>query len=225
MPSLLRLRPRGRVLRGLTAGSGRAPRSRPPAAGTIPSRTLTRPRPPRSPKPTRARLRSTAPSRSPSSCRPPEPWWPPSAPSTGHLRGGRRDARYRPGPQPRHLERSRLHHRAPTLANDNAKVGVSLTGRHATGNYCVRVYDSGKPDRRPRPTSSQSRIYVRAAETLSSEESPRTSFQRRSGTLVSSPAAGCCRAPARVRVERVDQPERHVQHRHEEAQLDDRSRS
>ena len=34
---------------------------------------------------------------------------------------------------------------APTLANDNAKVGVSLTGTAtATGNYCVRVYDVGK---------------------------------------------------------------------------------
>ena len=33
---------------------------------------------------------------------------------------------------------------APTLANDKAKVGVSLTGSAtATGNYCVRVYDSG----------------------------------------------------------------------------------
>ena len=34
---------------------------------------------------------------------------------------------------------------APTLSNDNAKVGVSLTGTAtATGNYCVRVYDVGK---------------------------------------------------------------------------------
>jgi hypothetical protein len=33
---------------------------------------------------------------------------------------------------------------APTLANDKAKVGVSLTGSAtATGNYCVRVYDAG----------------------------------------------------------------------------------
>ena len=33
---------------------------------------------------------------------------------------------------------------APTLANDKAKVGVSLTGSAtATGNYCVRVYDPG----------------------------------------------------------------------------------
>jgi hypothetical protein len=33
---------------------------------------------------------------------------------------------------------------APTLANDGAKVGVSLTGSAtATGDYCVRVYDSG----------------------------------------------------------------------------------
>ena len=33
---------------------------------------------------------------------------------------------------------------APTLANDKAKVGVSLTASAtATGNYCVRVYDSG----------------------------------------------------------------------------------
>lgn len=31
------------------------------------------------------------------------------------------------------------------LANDSAKVGVSLTGSAtATGNYCVRVYDTGK---------------------------------------------------------------------------------
>lgn len=34
---------------------------------------------------------------------------------------------------------------APTFANDNAKVGVSLTGSAtATGNYCARVYDVGK---------------------------------------------------------------------------------
>jgi hypothetical protein len=33
---------------------------------------------------------------------------------------------------------------APTLANDNAKVGVTLTGSATvTGNYCVRVYDAG----------------------------------------------------------------------------------
>ena len=33
---------------------------------------------------------------------------------------------------------------APTLANDKAKVGVALTASAtATGNYCVRVYDSG----------------------------------------------------------------------------------
>jgi hypothetical protein len=33
---------------------------------------------------------------------------------------------------------------APTLANDAAKAGVSLTGSAtATGNYCVRVYDPG----------------------------------------------------------------------------------
>jgi hypothetical protein len=33
---------------------------------------------------------------------------------------------------------------APTLANDKAKVGVSLTASAtATGNYCVRVYDPG----------------------------------------------------------------------------------
>jgi hypothetical protein len=33
---------------------------------------------------------------------------------------------------------------APTLANDKAKVGVVLTASAtATGNYCVRVYDSG----------------------------------------------------------------------------------
>jgi hypothetical protein len=33
---------------------------------------------------------------------------------------------------------------APTLSNDRAKVGVSLTGTAtATGAYCVRVYDSG----------------------------------------------------------------------------------
>jgi hypothetical protein len=33
---------------------------------------------------------------------------------------------------------------APTLANDKAKVGVTLTGSAtATGNYCVRVYDAG----------------------------------------------------------------------------------
>ena len=33
---------------------------------------------------------------------------------------------------------------APTLANDKARVGVSLTASAtATGNYCVRVYDSG----------------------------------------------------------------------------------
>ena len=31
------------------------------------------------------------------------------------------------------------------LANDAAKVGVSVTGSAtATGNYCVRVYDTGK---------------------------------------------------------------------------------
>ena len=31
-----------------------------------------------------------------------------------------------------------------TLANDKAKVGVTLTGSAtATGNYCVRVYDAG----------------------------------------------------------------------------------
>ena len=34
---------------------------------------------------------------------------------------------------------------APTLANDNATVGVALTASAtATGNYCVRVYDTGK---------------------------------------------------------------------------------
>jgi hypothetical protein len=34
---------------------------------------------------------------------------------------------------------------APTLANDGAKVGVSLTASATvTGNYCVRVYDVGK---------------------------------------------------------------------------------
>ena len=33
---------------------------------------------------------------------------------------------------------------APTLSNDSAKVGVSLTGTAtATGNYCIRIYDSG----------------------------------------------------------------------------------
>jgi hypothetical protein len=33
---------------------------------------------------------------------------------------------------------------APTLANDKTRVGVALTGSAtATGNYCVRVYDSG----------------------------------------------------------------------------------
>ena len=33
---------------------------------------------------------------------------------------------------------------APTLANDKATVGVTLTGSAtATGNYCVRVYDAG----------------------------------------------------------------------------------
>ena len=34
---------------------------------------------------------------------------------------------------------------AGALANDAAKVGVSVTGSAtATGNYCVRVYDAGK---------------------------------------------------------------------------------
>jgi hypothetical protein len=34
---------------------------------------------------------------------------------------------------------------APTLANDKTAVGVTLTGSAtATGNYCVRVYDVGK---------------------------------------------------------------------------------
>ena len=34
---------------------------------------------------------------------------------------------------------------APTLANDDAKVGVTLTASAtATGNYCARVYDVGK---------------------------------------------------------------------------------
>ena len=34
---------------------------------------------------------------------------------------------------------------APTLANDNAIVGQALTASAtATGNYCVRVYDAGK---------------------------------------------------------------------------------
>jgi hypothetical protein len=34
---------------------------------------------------------------------------------------------------------------SPTLANDKAKVGVSLTGSAtATGNYCARIYDVGK---------------------------------------------------------------------------------
>jgi len=34
---------------------------------------------------------------------------------------------------------------SPTLANDNATVGVPLTASAtATGNYCVRVYDAGK---------------------------------------------------------------------------------
>ena len=33
---------------------------------------------------------------------------------------------------------------APTLANDKATVGLTLTGSAtATGNYCVRVYDPG----------------------------------------------------------------------------------
>lgn len=33
---------------------------------------------------------------------------------------------------------------SPTLSNDKTKVGVSLTGTAtATGNYCVRIYDSG----------------------------------------------------------------------------------
>ena len=33
---------------------------------------------------------------------------------------------------------------APTLSNDRTKVGVSLTGTAtATGNYCIRIYDSG----------------------------------------------------------------------------------
>jgi hypothetical protein len=33
---------------------------------------------------------------------------------------------------------------APTLSNDTARVGVSLTGTAtATGNYCIRIYDSG----------------------------------------------------------------------------------
>lgn len=42
---------------------------------------------------------------------------------------------------------------APTLANDSAKVGVSLTASAtATGNYCVRVYDAGKLTQ---PTSYQ----------------------------------------------------------------------
>jgi len=34
---------------------------------------------------------------------------------------------------------------SPSLSNDSAKVGVSLTATAtATGNYCVRVYDVGK---------------------------------------------------------------------------------